>query len=180
MSETKQKPARYISRYLKMKIVMKPTYNQVAEGRVIPVPGKKIVFDGGVFETTDKEEQAFIEARPEFGQIIIKAPEDVEAMATRDEWMKDLETKEAELKAREEALEAERVRLGMDEAGKNPEEDGEEDELDKLGRQELLELLKAEKEADPEHYKDLNGNSKNEDIVAAIKAKREDEPEFTS
>lgn len=183
MSQAKTaETARYISKYLKLKIVMKGAYNQVAEGRVISMPGKKIVFDGGVYETTDAEEIAFIEARPEFGQIIIKAPNNVEDLAAaRTEWNKDLEQREADLKAREEALKAKELQLTPEEEGKDDEEGNEPDGLEDLERKELLEILKKEKEADPDAFADVNGNSKNEDIIAAIRAKRdtEEDPAFT-
>lgn len=172
MNQVIEKPARYISRYLKLKIVMKPTHNQVVEGRVVTTQGKRIDFDGGVYETTDKDEQAFLEARPEFGRIIIKAPADIEDLAgARDEWTKDLETREAELKASQDALKAEKVRLGMDETGKGAA--GTEDELDSMTKAQLLEVAAAE------GVEGVSKTNKNEEIVEAIKAKRTENPAFT-
>lgn len=167
---TVEKPARYISRFLNLRIVVRGTYTQAVEGRVVTTPGKSIQFEGGVFETTDKDEQAFIEARPEFGQIIIKAPENIENLAgAREEMMKDLETREKELKAREEALAAKEKELGVEETGKS---DGE-TVLEDMTKEQLLAVAEAE------GVEGVDKKTKNEEIVAAIKAKREETAAFT-
>lgn len=180
MSDTTQKPVTFISKYRNLRIVRKASYSKEVEGRRVTLPGTAIRFAEGAFTTSEPEEIKFIESRPEFGRHIQRVPDNVEDLAAaRVEMNKDLEQREADIKAREEALAAREAELSSNETGKDEDEDedGEEEgaKLESLDRPALLEELKVAKEADPEFFKDLNGNSKSEDIIAALREKRKDD-----
>lgn len=50
-----------------------PNRQSVIDGVVIPVPGKRIAFENGEYETEDKAEIEFIEGHRLFGSKIVKA-----------------------------------------------------------------------------------------------------------
>jgi len=158
------KPARYISRFLALRIVYKPSYTKEVEGRIVTVPGKDIRFDQGVFETTDQELIDFLEADKSFGSTYIRVPDDVQdVVKDRGEWMKDLETKERELKEREAALAAREAKVNSNEEGAKA-GDGLRANMPKA---DLLEIAKNE------GVEGVDDTTKNADIIAAIRAKRE-------
>lgn len=95
--------AKYVSKYLNLKLIRKPAYTKEIEGRVVTTPGESIQFDQGAYETEDADEIKFLEGHDNFGKIFIKVDEE-DLKKARGEKFKDLETKEAELKAKEEEL----------------------------------------------------------------------------
>jgi len=163
MTTKDHNPARYISRFLALRIVMKPSYTKEVDGRVVTVPGKDIRFIDGAFETEDKDVINFLESEQGFGTVFIRVPEDVEnVVKERGEWMKDLETKEKELAEREAALKAREAKVnGSEEGGKAG--DGLRNNMPKA---ELLSI------AAEEGVEGVDENSKNADIIEAIRAKR--------
>lgn len=111
--------ARYISRFLALRIVVKPTFTKEVEGRIVTVPGKAIRFEQGVFETSDKELIDFLESdKKAFGTTYIRVPDNIEsALEERKEMIKDLEEREADLKRREDALKKKEAKIGAKEEG---------------------------------------------------------------
>lgn len=165
MTTKDHNPARYISRYLALRIVVKPAYTKEVDGRIVTVPGKDIRFNEGVFETTDQELIDFLEADKSFGTTYIRVPDDVADVAKdRGEWMKDLETKERELKEREAALAAREAKVNSNEEGAKA-GDGLRQNMPKA---DLLAI------ADAEGVDGVDDTTKNADIIAAIRAKREE------
>jgi len=165
MTTKDHNPARYISRYLALRIVVKPAYTKEVDGRIVTVPGKDIRFDQGVFETTDQELIDFLEADKSFGTTYIRVPDDVtDVVKDRGEWMKDLETKERELKEREEALKAREAKVNASEEGAKA-GDGLRANMPKA---DLLAIAVAEE------VEGVDDTTKNADIIAAIRAKREE------
>lgn len=165
MTTKDHNPARYISRYLALRIVVKPAYTKEVDGRVVTVQGKDIRFDQGVFETTDQELIDFLEADKSFGTTYIRVPDNVEdVVKDRGEWMKDLETKERELAEREAALKAREAKVNSSEEGAKAG-----DGLRKnMAKADLLEIAKNE------GVEGVSEETKNDDIIAAIRAKREE------
>lgn len=165
MSTKDHNPARYISRFLALRIVVKPAYTKEVDGRIVTVPGKDIRFNEGVFETTDQELIDFLEADKSFGTTYIRVPDDVADVAKdRGEWMKDLETKERELAEREAALKAREAKVNSSEEGAKA-GDG---LRANMAKADLLEIAKAE------GVEGVDDTTKNADIIAAIRAKREE------
>jgi hypothetical protein len=165
MTTKDHNPARYISRYLALRIVVKPAYTKEVDGRIVTVQGKDIRFDQGVFETTDQELIDFLEGDKSFGTTYIRVPDDVkDVVKDRGEWMKDLETKERELAEREAALKAREAKVNSSEEGAKA-GDGLRGNMPKT---ELLDIAKAE------GVEGVSEETKNADIIAAIRAKREE------
>lgn len=167
MNEQNHNPAKYISRYLSLRIVVKPTFTKEVDGRIVTVSGKDIRFEEGVFETSDQELIDFLESdKKSFGNVYIRVDENVEDIVKdRGEWMKDLETKEAELKAREEALKVRENQVNSNEEGAKAEvaDDGLKNNMAKV---DLLAI------AEEEGVEGVDEKSKNAEIIEAIRAKR--------
>lgn len=167
---TKEKVVRYISRYIQLRIVRKPGYSKEVDGQRVSTPGTSIQFDQGVFETSDPDEVAFIEARPEFGKLIQRVPDNVENLSKeRQEQFQSLEEREAAIAAREAAVAKKEAQLTGGESGRAEgdgvdEEEG--DDLDEYTKAGLLEIV--EKEA----VEGVTSRSKVVDILAAIRSKR--------
>lgn len=180
--ETKQKEVTFVSRYLNLRIVVQPGYSKEVDGRRVSTPGRSIRFFQGAYKTSDPEEIEFLRTRPEFGKHIQEVPDNVEEMAAREEQFKNLEDKEKELAEREAALAAREAALTNQETGRQGEEgeegEDEDDGLEAMERGELIDHLKKLKEEDPEGLEEVNGNSKSEDIIAAIRAREADKPSF--
>ena len=70
---------KYISKYLELKIVQKPTYSKEIDGRIVVTPGESIQFHDGMFETENPEDIKF----PVI-QDYLKEREEVERIATFD------------------------------------------------------------------------------------------------
>lgn len=174
--KTLAKPVRFISRYLQLRIVRKPGYSKEVDGQRVSTPGTSIQFDQGAFETTDPQEVAFIEARPEFGKIIQRVPDNIENIAAqRDEVFQDLEARENALKAREAEVAAKEAALKNVEMGKTEEEEGDEEEdgLEEMTKKQLLAV------AAEEGVEGVSDKTTNPELVAAIRAKRADQAAFT-
>lgn len=171
MTTKDHNPARYISRFLALRIVVKPAYTKEVDGRIVTVQGKDIRFVEGVFETKDQELIDFLEADKSFGTTYIRVPDNVADVAKdRGEWMKDLETKERELAEREAALKARESKVNSSEEGAKA-GDGLRGNMPKV---DLLEIAKAE------GVEGVSEETKNADIIAAIRAKREEKGDDTS
>lgn len=163
MSTKDHNPARYISRFLALRIVVKPAYTKEVDGRIVTVPGKDIRFTEGVFETEDQELIDFLEADKSFGTTYIRVPDNVlNPKNDRDEWMKDLETKEKELAEREAALQAREAKVNSSEEGAKAGDGLREN----MAKAKLLEI------AQEEGVEGVSEETKNADIIAAIRAKR--------
>lgn len=175
MSNTEPKAAKFLSKYLALKIVVRPTRSKEMDGQIISVDGESIRFVDGVYETSDPKEIEFLEARPEFKSgTIIRVPDDVKNLVAHEqEWRKDLEQREADLAAREAALEAKEKGIQGSEEGarvSKPEGGEAQDDLDGLNRAGLTEI--AQKlELDPAVYK---VGKTNDSIKEAIRAKRKE------
>ena len=96
--------AKFISKYLQLKLINKASYSKEVEGRVVVVPGKSVQFNNGVYETTDKDEISFLKNHPNFGNIFIEVKEkDVEkAQKNFNKTLEDKETEKANAKAKKE------------------------------------------------------------------------------
>lgn len=164
MTTKDHNPARYISRFLALRIVMKPSYTKEVDGRVVTVPGKDIRFIDGAFETEDEDVINFLESDKSFGTTYIRVPDNVDnVVKERGEWMKDLETKEKELAEREAALKAREAKVNSSEEGGKA-GDGLRNNMPKA---ELLSI------AEEEGVEGVDETTKNADIIDAIRAKRD-------
>ncbi len=99
--EKAEKAVRFISRYAQLKIVNKSTYTKEVDGRVVVVPGKSIQFKDGIYETSDKDEIAFLDSHPNCGNTFFRLKAKEETDKAKEERFKTLEQREAELDARE-------------------------------------------------------------------------------
>jgi len=99
--------AKYISKYLSLRLINKATYTKEVEGRIVVVPGSSIRFDNGVYETTDKDEIAFLENHPNFGSVFVRVDtkEIEEAKKKLGETLEEREAAEATAKAEKELKE---------------------------------------------------------------------------
>jgi len=137
-------PATYISRYRELRIVVKPSYNKEVDGRVVTVNGTDVRFEAGQYTTTDPEIISYLESQKMFGDIYIRVPDNVKDIAVeKSEWLKTLEEREADLKAREEAIAKKEAKINGNEEGKKIETEGK--PLDKMSFKELVELAKEKK-----------------------------------
>lgn len=170
MAEEKKITNTYVSKYAQLRIVLKPAYTSELNGRVITHPGEDIRFNEGVYMTSDPAIIEQLEKRPEFGSIFIKVPGDTNAQVHKDEWLKDLETRQKELEDKEADLAKREAKLKEAETGRtvsNKKED-EDDGLDGLKREALVEIAEQEGlEAD-----DYKVGKKNVDIIAKIRSVR--------
>jgi len=169
MTTKDHNPARYISRFLALRIVVKAAYNKEVDGRIVTVQGKDIRFDQGVFETSDQELIAYLEESKSFGTTYIRVPDNVKDVTKdRGEWMKDLETKERELAEREAALKEREDKVnGSEEGAKAPVLDSSLPEVRvNMSKASLLEI------AEEEGVEGLTSKSKNAEILEAINANR--------
>ena len=172
MAESKKtKEVTFLSRYLRLRIVMNASYSKEVDGRRVTVPGRAIRFDQGVYKTSDPEEVAFIEGRPEFGKLIQKVPANTKDLTAAQQRMSEsLEEREARVAAREAKVAEDEARLKSGETGR--EEGGDAgDGLEELKVAELKEVAEKERITVP-------SRAKREDLIAAIRAGREDAAAF--
>lgn len=96
--------AKYISKYLNLRLINKPAYTKEVEGRIVVVPGTYVQFTDGVYETEDKDEIAFLESHPNFGSVFIRVDtkEAEEAKKKLAQTLEERETEEAKAKVEEE------------------------------------------------------------------------------
>ena len=92
---------KYISKYLELKIVQKPTYSKEIDGRIVVTPGKSIQFHDGMFETENPEDIKFLDNHPNFGNVFIKV-EGVDLIKAKKEFTETLEEKNAEKETKKE------------------------------------------------------------------------------
>lgn len=173
MATEETKPVQYLSKYRSMKIVRVPIRTREIEGQIISTDGSKIVFEDGMFETSDQAVIDYIEARPEFKSgIIYRVPGNVkDVVAHQAEREKSLEQREADLKAREDAVAKKEAGANSSEEGARvgkPDTEIEGDGLDQAKRPELVQIA-DELEIPAEQTK---VGTKNADIVALIRARR--------
>lgn len=166
---TKEKGARYISKYRELKIVRDAAHTKETNGRVVAVSGRSIRFHDGMFQTTDPEEIEFLESQKGFGSTFIRVPDDVkDLVAHRDEELKDLETRENELKEKEAALAKREAKVRASEEGAKlagPTVA----QLKKMNKKQLL----AQMQEEDVSMVNVRG-SKPEDIIKAIVKHRKD------
>lgn len=67
--------AKFLSKCSNQILCMVPNRVQVVDGIMMPVPGKRIEFVNGEYETTDKQEMAFIKKHRLYGSAITEAEE---------------------------------------------------------------------------------------------------------
>lgn len=166
----KKETATYISRYLQLRIVRKPAYSREVDGQRVSTPGTSIQFEQGVFTTSDPDEIAFIEARPEFGKLIQKVPKNIKDIdAERTEQFQSLEEREAAVAAREAAIAEKEASLKGTENGRS--EGGsvgdEEDGLEALSKADLLAIVEEEE------VPGVNSRTTIPNLIAAIREHRE-------
>lgn len=176
-SEKDTTTVQFLSKYHSLKIVRKPMRTKEIEGQLVSTEGASIRFSEGVFETSDPEEIAFIEARPEFKNgIIVRVPGNVkDLVAHQARWEEDLEAREKRLAEREAALARKEAKVNSSEEGsrvgkpEGDEDNGEDgDGLDDMKRADLV-AIADELEIPSDQTK---VGTKNADIVALIRAKR--------
>jgi len=176
MTNKKTTTVRFISKYLNLKIVSKPSYNKEVEGRVIVVPGEAVRFSQGVYETSDLEVIKFLEARPEFGKVFTRVPDNVEALVHREKMLQTFEEREADLKRREtELAEREAKNNAKGEGSSIKEGDENEIPLGAMKVKDLLEICATEEVPDWERFK--KPGTKKADIIVAISENRDAEGE---
>ena len=115
MSEkSKAKTKRYATRYgHHYSIVMIPTVTEVINGIAVTRPGKTIEFKNGIYETTDMQEQEFLDNSPFTGIDYQEVTKEVtSALVT-----KSLAEREAELKSNEEKLKRREMEIQGKEEG---------------------------------------------------------------
>lgn len=103
--------AKYISKYLQLKLINRATYTKEVEGRKEVVPGKSIQFVDGIYETEDKDEIAFLDNHPNCGSVFVRIDkkEIEEAKKKLTQTLEERQAEEARAKAevelKEKALE---------------------------------------------------------------------------
>lgn len=169
MAENKK--ATYISGSKNLSLGIKSAFYRDEKGQRTLVPGERVRFEEGVYETDSAELQAIMEKRPEFGTLFIRVP-DGESEKQTKERMRPMEEKDkeiAKLKAETERLQK---LLSKEEGGRSGEDGKTTDvSLDGMKRDELVEIAK-ELEIAPELYR---VGIKNEDIKALILKAREEQ-----
>lgn len=109
---------RFISKFLNLRIVKNSTYNKEVDGRVVTVPGVSIRFQEGMYATNDQEIVEFIRARQEFKDGMIgEVPENVNALVHRQDVLKTLEEKDAEIAKLKAELQSKDLKAGGAEEG---------------------------------------------------------------
>lgn len=102
-SKEKETKAKYISKYLNLRLVDRASYTKEVEGRVVVVTGKAIQFADGLYETSDPDKIKFLDSHPNCGNVFIRV-KDSDLKKARDERFKDLEAREKELDEKEKKL----------------------------------------------------------------------------
>ncbi len=69
--------AKFLSKCQNQAICMKPSRVQIYDGIAVPVPGQRILFNNGEYETADKKEIDFLRKHSLFGRGITEATEGV-------------------------------------------------------------------------------------------------------
>jgi hypothetical protein len=112
--KSKAKTKRYATRYgHHYSIVMIPTVTEVINGIAVTRPGKTIEFKNGIYETTDMQEQEFLDNSPFTGIDYQEVTKEVtSALVT-----KSLAEREAELKSNEEKLKRREMEIQGKEEG---------------------------------------------------------------
>lgn len=154
MTKNDNQTSKYVSgRFRNLTFVRKASYNKELDGHNVHVPGERIRFENGVFETDDPAVKEFLENRPEFGEIFVKVPDNIEAIAHRDSQAETLEEREARLKAREDEVAKKEQLLSSSEEGAKVEETKSQNSDDK---KELPVSLKSSRKELDEYAKGLN------------------------
>ncbi|MCK5019754.1 MAG: SAP domain-containing protein [Candidatus Peribacteraceae bacterium] len=103
-------------------------------GRTVVVPGKRIEFEQGVYETSDADEIKFLDEHDNCGTVFIKVEKDV--TSERAEFVETLEEREARIEAREQELGLDSKKVGKEDSS------GETDKFSKLSGPELKDELR--------------------------------------
>ncbi len=99
--KNKDKNKRYASRFGQhYSIVRVPTVTEVINGIPVTKSGKTIEFKNGIYDTSDPEEQNFLETSGYLGIDYVEVTKEIDSALKA----KSLAEKEMELKAREEEL----------------------------------------------------------------------------
>jgi hypothetical protein len=116
----KVKSKRYATRYgHHYSIVMIPTVTEVINGIAVTRPGKTIEFKNGIYETSDIQEQEFLDKSPFAGIDYQEVTKEVTSALVS----KSLAEREAELKSKEEELRQREMALKGKEEGSGLSED---------------------------------------------------------
>lgn len=166
MSE--QKEVQYVARHWNLRLNMVSAYTKEVKGRMIPVPGRYIQFEQGVYKTSDPEEIEYIEGLKMFGTEIIKT--DVGDVIKR----KSLEEKEKELAEREAKLAEKEGRLGKEDGADTDEKtqieiEDRRKELEGMSAEEIKKLFEENELGEYKNKKDA--------IEAIIELEYSDEEE---
>lgn len=97
MSETKKEIAKYVSKYAKLEIILKSAQTREVNGRIIVEHGVHVKFNNGYFETEDMELAKELESRKDFNVVFYRVPEGKTVESVKDEFMKTIEEKDAEI-----------------------------------------------------------------------------------
>lgn len=126
-SETAGKESKeqvYISKVNELRLINQSSYTKEVNGRIVSVQGSSIQFHDGVYRTSDPAEIEFLESHSNFGNMFTKIEKKDQKKAVDQviaERYKTLEQKEAELKAREEAIaKKEMAAKGQEEGAEKP------------------------------------------------------------
>ena len=160
---TDKKSTGYVSKYGQLRIVLKPTYTTEQQGRIITHAGNSVQFENGYYETDNEVIVEALEARPEFGSVFIRVPDDTEAAALREERFANQDEREKELDRREADLAKREALLKSQEAGRT--ETTPYDHLETLKRP-ALNKIAEDLNLDEDLYK--VGKS-NKDVIEAIR-----------
>lgn len=170
--QTKAKTKRYATRFGEhYALVMVPTVTEVINGIAMKKHGHRIVFERGIYETSDPDEQKFLESHPrcgtDFKEVTKKVNSALQA-TTLAEKEAELARKEEELKRREMALKG--TKEGA-EGGESGEEDIDAtDSARQLAEENGIDLSEVEGSGD-------NGRILKSDVEAVIRKSASEEGE---
>lgn len=117
---TKEKSKRYATRYGQhYSIVRVPSVTEIINGIPVVKPGKTIEFKNGIYETSDPDEQNFLDTSPYAGVDYMEVTKEVDSALKA----KMLAEKEAELKAKEDELNRRELEI-QDQAGGQADQNG--------------------------------------------------------
>jgi ribosomal protein L29 len=117
----KSKVARYVSKYAKLKIVLKGTRAREVDGKIMVEQGDSVQFNNGYFETSDMELAKMLESRKDFSVVFYRIPDTKTTDEAKEALNKTLEEKNSEIEKLKKELADERVKNSVkgEDKGKN-------------------------------------------------------------
>jgi len=119
----KKEIARYVSKYLNLRLVNKSSYSKEIEGKVVVVPGNTIEFKKGIYETADPDEIKFLDNNPNCGKAFVRIT-GKDLTKAREEMVKSPDEKAAEAKVEKEKEAKEKIKEGIAEGSSIPKRKG--------------------------------------------------------